>query len=588
VTFSPDGSQVAVTVSRGDRLGVQLVGAATMRMGHYLDAHHGAYDPLSQPNVADPAIYSDDGSELSLVASRGPGHPTNGEAPIATFDSHSGARIDRPGAAGASQEVVGASHDLRALAVLTDTGVGIIDAGTGAPLAEIPTSGLDPIPPVAFDPTGTEVVVQSSTGALTVSDWTRVGAPHFLTTSEKTGPAAIGLAPTGTTVDLTGPLRQLGLPRTCFAPITSPCDLATDRAQANAYANHQIPLRAADPSHAWSAVVSEQGQAAILHGTEIAIWDPTSGHIVRRLTGVPARCDGFYPQDLVFRGTADAGRVVLGCAPSLLSWDLGSSSAEPEWRVPWAGPAFNVPTPVLLSPDRSTVAVTILGGMRFIDARIGKLRAKGPTVAYDNQTWAAFSPDSRTIAQLHWSGAVDLLDPTTGSLRRTLTSSLGNINDLGVGCLATCGGNGGKPAIAFNPDGSIVGVWHDTHGMELWDTRTGESLAVVDGRNNILAGTLSTIAGTGTYDDTVAHRLEAHFDRSGDTLHLTDVHSVAGLADGRSTGEYSSALRNESWSLRPADWTRAACDLVGRDLTLAEWRTLVSATAPPQRTCTAP
>jgi hypothetical protein len=66
------------------------------------------------------------------------------------------------------------------------------------------------------------------------------------------------------------------------------------------------------------------------------------------------------------------------------------------------------------------------------------------------------------------------------------------------------------------------------------------------------------------------------------------VHTLVGLADGESTGEYSSVVRNEWWSLRPADWARGACDLVGRDLRPAEWRTLVSATAPRQRTCTVP
>ena len=416
-------------------------------------------------------------------------------------------------------------------------------------------------------------------------DWTQPGAPHFAQTS--IGPASaevIGLAPDARAIDLTDALRALGLPTRCFAPITSDCDYRVDQPTTPPEAQ-PIPFAPDSSRKPWSATASASGQVAILDGKQIVIWNPAGHRVERRLTGVPAKCDDFAPHDLAFVGTATEGRVVLGCPPSMLSWDLGSTASTPAWRYAWAGPSFNSPTPVLISNDDTTVGVTAFGGMQFVDARTGRLRAHGPTVEEDIQTGGAFSPDGHTYAQVAFSGAVALIDTATGTVRRTLNSALGDLSDAGVTC-AICGATSGNPpSVAFSPDGQLIAVWHDAVGIEIWNAQTGVEIAVLGGTTPDPAGTLNTLAGTGTFDVAFRHRLVAAFP-SADTCRSPTCASSCSVVAGVPTNTYTSRLRTVTWSLRPADWELAACSVVRRDLTPAEWKILVSSTAPYQHTCT--
>ena len=225
--------------------------------------------------------------------------------------------------------------------------------------------------------------------------------------------------------------------------------------------------------------------------------------------------------------------------------------------------------------------------MRFLDAHTGHERARGPLVVptTDSQTGAAFSPDGHTYAQLQWSGTLTLIDPATGKVRRVLTSSTGNVGDLGIICPGCGPTSGNPPAIAFSPDANQVAVWHDTLGMEIWDTHTGESLAILGGRTLEPAGTLTALEGTGTLDAIFRHRLVATY-ASNDTLQTSDIHDLVRVVDGAPTSDYTSQLRTITWSMRPTDWILAACNIARRDLTHAEWKALVSSTAPYQQTCT--
>ena len=454
-------------------------------------------------------------------------------------------------------------------------------------MAELPVPGLDMNEPGMLSPTRPELVVQAGPGALAVADWTQLGAPQFVGhPADRRAAANATLSPAGVPIDLTAPLHALGLPAGCFAPIVSTCDYATDVLRNQTYGNHGIPLVASDPRRPWTATVSASGHVAILHGTEIAIWKPATRRVVRRLTGIPAQCaSGFYPQDLAFTGDARHGRIVLGCAPTLVSWNLDRPGATPSWTTKWAGPSFNAPAPVLISPDGRIVAVTILGGTQFLDARTGHLRAKSPLVGVDNQTGGAFSPDSHTYGLLHWSGGLDLVDPRTGTLRRTVVSTHGNLADYGI--ISTQNGptSGNPSAIAFSSDANLVAVWHDSIGLELWDARTGESLAVLDGRTPTLAGTLTTVSGTGRIDADFHHRLDALFAHGGDAIHVADLRELVPVVDGATAVDHLGLLRMVDWSLRPADLVRAACTVAGRDLTRVEWRDLIGSTTPYHHTC---
>ena len=114
---------------------------------------------------------------------------------------------------------------------------------------------------------------------------------------------------------------------------------------------------------------------------------------------------------------------------------------------------------------------------------------------------------------------------------------------------------------------------------------TLRSIAVLGGVASDPAGTLNDLVGTGTLDALFRHRLQVAFPTA-DTLRVGDVRELVGVVAGQPTNRYTSRLRAVTWSMRPADWALAACSIVRRDLTRAEWSQLVSATAPYEHTCT--
>ena len=467
----------------------------------------------------------------------------------------------------------------------TATGVAAIDVRTGTTLAAVPTPGLDLSEPVAFDPTRTQFAVQSAEGSLTVVDWNRVSAAPFVSTSAARRVAGPVTDAADRITDLTEPLRLLGLPAGCFSPVVPDCSNGIDAGQSNEYGNHHIALAANDPRHPWAATLSPTGQVAILHGTEIAIWDPAGHRIARRLTGVPKRCKAFYRQDLAFVGTARQGRVALGCAPSLLSWDLAAVRSAPSWKISWDGPGIDQPTPILVTDDGATIVVPTGAGMRFVDGPTGHLNAKGPVLSVDNQTDGALSPNGRVYAHLRWSGGLDLIDVATGKVVQTVTSSRGSLDDYGIPGASPTSGN--RAPIAISADGSLVAVWHEPIGIEIWDVRTGESLAVL-AAGSVPLGSLSTLSGTGDLDARFDHRLSAWFTAGGDALHVTDVRELVPVVNGVPGTDRTSVIRSVTWSLRPDDMARAACAIVGRDLTRDEWNALVSSSTPYHHTCTSP
>ena len=387
---------------------------------------------------------------------------------------------------GAAMEFMGVSPDLRELAFsdFDRTTMTVVDARTGTRLASLPVPGLDPTAPVAFDPTRPNVVVQSGAGALTVADWTQYGARPFVTTAPAQPlPATTVVSATGTPIDLTPALRELGLPTGCSAPLYSSCDYTTDRSNLDNYFEHRAVLNPKDPRHTWSATVSAAGEVAIVGGGTITIWNPTTHHIERRLTGVP-ECANFLPHDLAFNGTARRGRIVLACSPNPVSWDLASATPKPAWTQSWLGldPTTAASPPgVVLTADgtRGAVAGQDLTAQIF-DPRTGRAGPTGPTTTYDGLSALSFAPDD-TLGQLHISGALDLVDSADGSPQRTLVSRTGNVGDSGAPLAFHGAGAGATPKIAFSPDNATVAVAHDSIGVELWDRQTGESLALLGG-----------------------------------------------------------------------------------------------------------
>ena len=452
------------------------------------------------------------------------------------------------------------SPDLREIAVQTGNTASaplvVLDTQTGAQLSEAALAPTGYNSAFAFDPTRPYCGVAGPGGAL----GDRLDPARRAALRETSiGPASaevIGVAPDAHAIDLTAALRALDLPTRCFAPITSDCDYRVDQPTTPPEAQRSPSPPAMRASRGLRPRAAT-GEVAILDGRQVAIWNPSGHRVERRLTGVPAKCDDFAARNLAFVGTATAGRVVLGCPPALLSWDLGSPASAPAWRYAWAGPSFNSPTPVLISDDDKTVGVTAFGGMQFVDARTGRLRAHGPTVEEDIQTGGAFSPDGHTYAQVALSGVVALIDTATGTVRRTLNSALGDLADAGVTC-AICGPTSGNPpSVGFQPRRATARGLARRRGHR--DLERGHGRGDRGARRHHAGsgrhpGRVPRVPVRSTLSSGIASSPRS---ASADTVQVADVRELVSVVAGVPTNNYTSRLRTVTWSLRPADWELA-------------------------------
>jgi WD40 repeat protein len=551
LAFSPDGSSLAVgmVAHGGTTMDVQLVDVHTGSLGLRFVAHRAKpgtpFDPVNAPFFTAVA-FTDGGRLVSSVMSNSP------DGAIVTFDAATGAELPPTGIA-ASQNVLGVSADLDRLVVSVGPPyegplpVSIIDAKTAVSMMDIPAAAAPNIAvlgaPLAVDPTRPQLVFQRGPGALGILNWREIGPSHFAraTAMPPLGPT-VALTPTGSAVDLTTPLRILRL------------------------GSDPNPVR---PWHA-----SSSGQVAILDGSTIAIWDPATGRIVRRLTGAPSPCTAAFQASLSFVGTATKGALSLGCQPTLLFWDLSKPGSEPAWSEHWPGPRFDEATWPVVSPAGTTIADTDLRGINLLDASTGRMRAIGPGIVGDQTTHLAFSPDSRILAAVLYSGDVDLVNATTGSLITVLKPR----TSAGDPALS------GFPNVAISPNDEYVAAWHRGGGVELWDVASGASLAVLN-ISQAVPGPLHfgdqptgwAVPGYGSSPFTQA---ALTFSPDGSALRLS---LMIGFQSGSSAYNRVSTAQ---WSIAGAGLARAACAIARRDLTTAEWDRYVGAGVPYHHTCT--
>jgi WD40 repeat protein len=151
----------------------------------------------------------------------------------------------------------------------------------------------------------------------------------------------------------------------------------------------------------------------------------------------------------------------------------------------------------------------------------------------DTMTSLAFSPDGRSIATGSSSGIVRQYD---------VRSHEPSGPDLRGHSFEVWG-------VAYSPDGSVLAS--TTVGLgttRLWDAASGTPIGA-----ELVAGRVPVTERTLPIDHPYPSR--PAFSPDGRTLHTPVV-------DGSVV----------AWDLRPETWVRAACDIVGRDLTRAEWR----------------
>ena len=205
----------------------------------------------------------------------------------------------------------------------------------------------------------------------------------------------------------------------------------------------------------------------------VKLWDPRTGALVATLAGQPARLTSvaFDPS---------GARLAVGGRGGLRVWDVGSQTLCPTFL------ANAKPVDALAySPDGKSIA-TCGGSWDYAlndagvfawDAETGALiwtksarpqPQDGPlqSITPSNRPRrVAFSPDGRTLAVADASGAVSLLDPTSGKVVREFSGGTGKT----------------LTALAFSPDGRTVAVAGADTVIRLLELSTGRVLFTLRG-----------------------------------------------------------------------------------------------------------
>ncbi|MBI2263766.1 MAG: caspase family protein [Armatimonadetes bacterium] len=160
-------------------------------------------------------------------------------------------------------------------------------------------------------------------------------------------------------------------------------------------------------------------------------------------------------------------------------------------------------------------------------------------------SFAAFSPDGRTLATAGGDRMVKLWDVASGRVLATLESHTNSVE-----------------AVAWSPDGRVLatGSWDNT--LRLWDVRTGRSLRVLEGHtdwvNSITLSPQGNVLASGSEDQTVrlwdisTGKLLSTLGESGKGSPLGTVKVTAWSPDGRTLAAGFRDGMVRCWKMDPA------------------------------------
>ena len=117
---------------------------------------------------------------------------------------------------------------------------------------------------------------------------------------------------------------------------------------------------------------------------------------------------------------------------------------------------------VAFSPDGKTIASASSNEIRLWNANTGRQE----NVLARRASWTyplAFSPDGKILASGDWEGGIQLWDPSTGRLMKTL-------EETNWGFIY---------ALVFSPDGTILAASGSGTTILLWDVGTGRQLSTL-------------------------------------------------------------------------------------------------------------
>jgi WD40 repeat protein len=198
---------------------------------------------------------------------------------------------------------------------------------------------------------------------------------------------------------------------------------------------------------------------------------------------------------------------------------------------------------------RYAATTSFFGDVLLWNARTGALVgdpiiARGPTA-----TALAFSTDGHELA----------VGRSDGTITRYAVPSLEPIGNPVIGQTSPIS------QLAYQPDGTLLAS-ASSDSTKLIDLSTDQTVAVIPFAADE-AFHVDEPVGTASPAGN-----EVQFSASGDQLLTSGVSGI---------GPSPLLL----WSMRPADWVRAACQVAGRNLSRAEWNRLIGTSSPYRRTC---
>jgi WD40 repeat protein len=205
------------------------------------------------------------------------------------------------------------------------------------------------------------------------------------------------------------------------------------------------------------------------------------------------------------------------------------------------------------------------GRVAIWNADSGRLTARPVDLGRPTTSTVVFSPDGKTLAAGRNDGAVVVLDPSSGRIRRTLKPIAGP-----------------SVSLAFEPDGTLAtGSWAGI--VQRWNPSSGAQL----GRPVLVAAapvaSLSfdpsgrTFAETGGADGLLKLWTSANPHQFGSTFPGNPGRwaTTAFTPDGRNLVVVYDDGTGYVWPASVGAWERHACAVAGRNLTHDEWRRFV-------------
>jgi DNA-binding SARP family transcriptional activator/WD40 repeat protein/class 3 adenylate cyclase/energy-coupling factor transporter ATP-binding protein EcfA2 len=269
--------------------------------------------------------------------------------------------------------------------------------------------------------------------------------------------------------------------------------------------------------HAWAP----DGRRFATGGADgfVRLWNWQTGQLVseRQVTQSPITGLDY---------TGDGTQLVVGEEPGRMR------TIDAETLTPVVHPPLSLDhhiNRVFTSPDnRTAIALTldppvlsetagVEAGFAIVDLIDGRVLHEGPSAGVPS--YADFSPDGQRVA-VSYADRVGVLDVETGEWMRPPADSH----------------EGAVTSLAYAPGGAVVASGGSDGRVSLWDGRTGA-----------LLGTVRPVQPN------------------------TPV-AVEFLADGHTVQIASLDGAVYTWDTRPQHWVEYACTVVGRNLTMDEWR----------------